>query len=251
MGYFKDSLKELYEEFKVVFNQDEDKKFHRLFEEEYTVESMPNLVFVLIDLAKFLLNESKARENDLGEYNKQKEEEKTTYETCCKINVNDVGKRRARLVKELSTFQCIPLEVASKTLSFRSIQDCLKAEKIGNKFFLNSAVHHLDAFETIEVTIVASKMDLKIGEDITRKLITRKVTHLRFMEIISSELARKTVTNLVAVAKSYENIQTISFKGIFVDLLFESVYYGQDYTEAMLHFAKTCKKLKHILFDVF
>ena len=63
-------MMEIYEEFKVAFNQDENKKFHRLFEEEYTIVSMPNFFFLLIDLAKFLLRDIKGRVADLGKDNK-------------------------------------------------------------------------------------------------------------------------------------------------------------------------------------
>ena len=38
------------------------------------------------------------------------------------------------------------------------------------------------------------------------------------------------------------------FKENFVYYLFESVYYRQEFSEAMLHLTKKCKKLKHIVF---
>jgi len=251
VGYFKSSLRELYEEFKVVFNEDENKIFHRLFEEELTIDSIPSFFFQFIDVGMFLLNKIKAQKKDLGKDDKDKEKEKKETRPRLKINVNDVGKRRARVAKALSTFQCIPLEVASKSFSFRSIKDCLKAEKVGSKFFLNSTVNHLNTFETIEVTKDVSKMEFKIGDEITRKNITQNISHLKFTGIKSHELAKETVANLLAVAKKFENIQEMSFKGNCVYTIFGSAEYGHEFhefSEAMLYLTQTCQKLKHIVF---
>jgi len=248
MGYFRNSLMELYEEFKVVINQDEHKKFHRLFEEEYTIESLPSFLFLLIDLARFLLHEIKAKENDLGKDNNDNEEEKRADEPCLRITGNDVGRRGVRVAKALSTFKCVPLEVASKPFSFRSTQDCLKVEKVGSKFFLKTTVHHLNKFEIIEVTKDASKMDLKIGDGITHKMIIQSITHLCFTGIESNELANETATNMLTVEKSFENIQEISFKGNFVQFLIRHYYFAKEFWNAALHLTKTCKKLKHIIY---
>ena len=92
MGYLDDSLKKLYEEFKVVFDQDSFLKFRFLFEEKCTAESMPNLFNGLIGLARYLIRELQVKTTEKERYFRNEERKKRDEDHFSDIKSNKAMK---------------------------------------------------------------------------------------------------------------------------------------------------------------